>query len=475
MKVEANPGTIMELADAFTFFADNYKFSPKYKSKVWDGKISLINRYTGITYTGLTQQIKRFCDLRKYELTFDDEMIYDNVSEIELSRHLEKITPKDLDARDYQFKSILKCIRSKRRTLESPTSSGKSYMIYAISTWYSNHKTLLIVPSTGLVNQMEDDFRDYGYNGTIHKSTDGLSKSNDIPADIVITTWQSLNNGKYKMHSAWYEQFGVVFGDECHGCKATCLVQIMKSLKNCKYRFGTTGTLDNNQLNTFTIEGLFGPRYKSITTKEMIESGYASKLKIKCIILKYSQSSKIQAKGLDYQKEIEFIVNHSGRTNFVKNLALSLKGNKIVFFNRKEHGKLIYDSIESEICDKDALFFIDGSIKPNDRQRIKKAIEDEENSVLVASILTTGTGVSIKRLHHMIFGNPYKSMIKVLQAIGRLLRIHKEKDTAFMYDIVDDLSMGSRKNYCLKHFEERIKIYENEGFDYEIYVVSLKE
>lgn len=474
MKIETDAGTLMEIADAFTFFADNYKFSPKYKARIWDGKISLVNRYTGIVYRGLAHRVKKFCDNRNYKVTFCDNMIYDNVHENEVKEHLEKITPKHIEYRQYQFDSILKCLRSKRRTLESPTSSGKSYMIYALSTWYSNEKSLLIVPSIGLVEQMAADFIEYGYKGVIHKSTDGLSKSNDIPADVVITTWQSLNNGKTKMPESWYQQFGVVFGDECHGYKATCLIQIMKSLKNCKYRFGTTGTLDDNTLNTYTIEGLFGPRYKSTSTRELIDAGYASKLKIKCIVLTYSEADKKAAKGLDYHQEIDFLVNHKGRTNYIKNLVLSLSGNKLLFFKKIDHGQILYNAILSGKKEKDSVFLIDGSVDKDDRERIRLALENEDNSTLVASLGTTSTGVSIKKLMRMIVAAPSKGKIKILQSIGRMLRQHKEKEMAVVYDIIDDLSNGKKENYTLKHFRERLKIYENEEFDYEIYNVKLK-
>jgi superfamily II DNA or RNA helicase len=108
-----------------------------------------------------------------------------------------------------------------------------------------------------------------------------------------------------------------------------------------------------------------------------------------------------------------------------------------------------------------------------DRESIRRAIEDEENAVLIASLGTTSTGVSINKLHHMIAASPSKSKIKVLQSIGRMLRMHAEKDVAILYDIVDDLSYKSQTNFTLNHFLERCKIYDAEKFDYEIYNVRL--
>jgi superfamily II DNA or RNA helicase len=339
-----------------------------------------------------------------------------------------------------------------------------------ISQWY-NKKTLIIVPTIGLVNQMASDFVSYGYQGVIHKSTDGLDKSNDIPADIVITTWQSLDNGKTKMLKPWYKQFEVVFGDEAHGCKAATLVSILGKLENCKYRFGTTGTLDGDPLNEATIEGLFGPKFKSITTKELMEQGYVADLKIKCIVLKYPEEIAKQVKGMSYQDEVNFLTTNEERNKFIKNLTLSLKGNKLVFFRLNDHGEKLYQLIKES---GDNAFYIDGTIKSDVREEIRHAIEDEENATLVASLGTTSTGISINKLHHMIAAHPSKSKIKVLQSIGRMLRMHKEKNEAVLYDIVDDLSYKSHKNYTLKHFVERVKIYDAEKFDYKFYNVKLR-
>jgi superfamily II DNA or RNA helicase len=468
----------MELSDQFTFYADNYKWNPKYKARMWDGKIRLVNNLSGTVYGGLAQRIKKFCDARGYSLSFDDELIYANVSEHELEEFIKTLNiPEKYQIRDYQFKAILKCIRSGRRTLVSPTSSGKSLMIYIIMRWYQEHKGLIIVPTIGLVGQMESDFRDYGYDGNIHVSVGGLSKSNDIDCDLVITTWQSLNNGKTKMPKQWYSQFGVVFGDEAHGCKATSLIQILSSLETCRHRFGTTGTLDGQPLNEATIEGLFGPQYRSTTTKQLMDDGHVAKLKIKCIVLKYPEDVKkqfhtpVNKKKKTYQEEIDFLVNNEKRNKFLKNLTLSLKGNKLLFFRIIDHGKLLHTAI-SAVSDHN-VFYIDGGVSGVDRESIRRAIEDEENAVLIASLGTTSTGVSINKLHHMIAASPSKSKIKVLQSIGRLLRLHSSKDESILYDIVDDLSHGSQQNFTLLHFLERCKIYDAEKFEYEIYNVRL--
>jgi superfamily II DNA or RNA helicase len=460
----------MELADAMTWKAENYRFHPKYKAKIWDGNISLVNRVTGVCYMGLAQRIKRFCDQRKYDFTFDEELLHDNISVKEVEDMIATLDlPSWVEIRDYQLDAVVKCLRSRRRTLVSPTGSGKSLMIYFISQWYKE-KTIIIVPTIGLVSQMKNDFESYGYKGKIHVSTDGLSKDMDIDADMVITTWQSLDNGKSKVNKKWYDQFKVVIGDECHGAKAMTLVKILSAMENTPYRFGTTGTLDNIELNKATIEGLFGAQYKTTTTRALIDQGHVANIKIKCIVLKYPEAVAKALRGKTYQEEIDFLTTYEPRNEFIKNLALSLKGNKLVFFRLIDHGKELYD----RLSDNPDVFYIAGDVGVSDREAIRKAIEDKQNAILVASLGTTSTGVSIKKLHHMIAASPSKSKIKVLQSIGRMLRQHESKEHAVLYDIVDDLSIKSHRNFTLKHFGERIKIYDNEKFDNKIYHVKMQ-
>ena len=478
-KVRTEPGILMELSDELTFFKHNYKFDPKYKARLWDGKIRLVNRLTATCYTGLAHRIMKFCEKRDYTFSFDDEFAYDNVSVNEVQEHVNKYKPDWLEEREYQTESVVRCLRARRMTLLSPTSSGKSFMIYLIMMWYKK-KTLIIVPTTGLVAQFKSDIESYGFEGVIDTSMGGLLKDNNIPADVVITTWQSLDNGKKKMPKEWFDQFEVVFGDEAHGAKATTLIKIFTAMENTRYRFGTTGTLDDNELNKATIEGLFGKRYQSTTTRELIDGGHAADIKIKCIVLRYPEDVRKeyhkaitdaktkQKRKRTYAEEVDFLIDYEQRTNFIKNLALSLDGNKLVFFRLVDHGKKLYEGLK----DSSNAFYIDGSVK--DRETIRKAIEEEENAILVASLGTTSTGVSINRLHHMIAASPSKSKIKVLQSIGRMLRQHKEKKHAILYDIVDDLSYGKQKNYTLLHFEERARIYDAEQFDYKIYTVGLK-
>ncbi len=121
------------------------------------------------------------------------------------------------------------------------------------------------------------------------------------------------------------------------------------------------------------------------------------------------------------------------------------------------------------------VFFVHGGVDAEERELVREITENEKNAIIVASYGTFSTGINIKRLHNVIFASPSKSRIRNLQSIGRVLRKGKDKVKAKLYDIADDLTKGSRKNYTLNHFIERIKIYVKEQFNYDIITINIKE
>jgi superfamily II DNA or RNA helicase len=245
----------------------------------------------------------------------------------------------------------------------------------------------------------------------------------------------------------------------------------MTKLADAKYRFGFTGTLDGTQTHKWVLEGVFGPSYKVTQTSELMSQGHLATLDINCLVLKHKPQ-----KFETFEDEIQFIINHEKRNNFIKNLSLDLKGNTLVLFQRVEsHGSILYDLINSSKKDDRKVFFIHGGVDTSERELVREITEKESNAIIVASYGTFSTGINIKNLHNVIFASPSKSRIRNLQSIGRVLRKGKNKTKAVLYDISDDCTYGSRKNYTLNHLIERIKIYNEEDFNYEITTINLKE
>jgi superfamily II DNA or RNA helicase len=140
-----------------------------------------------------------------------------------------------------------------------------------------------------------------------------------------------------------------------------------------------------------------------------------------------------------------------------------------------KHGKILYNLIKDAIAEDRPIFFVHGDVGVDEREEVRRITENESNAIIVASYGTFSTGINIRNLHNIIFSSPSKSKIRTLQSIGRVLRLGDNKEEATLFDISDDMTYKSTKNYTLDHFMERMKIYNDEKFDYKIYTINLKD
>jgi len=473
LKVNAEPHIEYELRDHFTFQVEGAKFMPQYRNRNWNGEIHLFDLRSKRIYVGLLDRIISFCNRHDYTYKFVDNEYYGTPYEENQGISYEGV--KDymnsicsISPRKYQVEGVCDALKHNRKLLISPTASGKSLMIYSLVRYYieQQQKILLVVPTTSLVEQMYKDFQDYGWDAEsyCHRIYSGKEKSNELP--VTITTWQSV----YKLEKQFFEDYNVIIGDEAHLFKSKSLISIMTKLHHAKYRFGFTGTLDGTQTHKWVLEGLFGPSYKVTKTEELMRQGHLSQLDIQCLILKHPPQ-----KFETYQDEIEYLISHEQRNRFITNLALDLKGNSLILYSRVEtHGAILYEQINTNKRGDRKVFFIHGGVDAEERELVREITEQERNAIIVASYGTFSTGINIKNLHNIIFASPSKSRIRNLQSIGRVLRKSSNKIKAILYDIADDCSQRSRKNYTLNHLIERIKIYNEENFNYEIITIQLK-
>jgi len=472
-----------ELNEFFAFQVPGFQFMPQYRNKMWDGKIRLFNIKTQQLYMGLYDHLMKFALQRHYPVKSDvvsvrpisalsDENIVGFFKALNLHCKNKPIIP-----RDYQIESFKQCVKRERALLLSPTSSGKSLVIYSLIRWHQNFldndKILILVPTTNLVTQMYNDFLDYSSNdkwdgeSQCHMIYSGRDKKTD--KQIVISTWQSL----FRLPAPYFQQFGMVVGDEAHLCSAVSLKGILEKMISCRYRFGTTGTLTESKTHQFVLEGLFGKVYKAVTSKQLMKDKHISDLKIQCLLMQYPDAERESQKKSTYKEEIDFIVSHTKRNNFICNLALDQKGNTLILFNYVEkHGKVLKRIIESKSKGRD-IFFIAGETDVDERESIRAVTENCKDAVIIASSGVLSTGVNIKNLQSLIFAHPYKAKIRNLQSIGRILRLDDKNNQAVLYDIVDDLHWKNRDNYGLKHWRDRVKIYADEKFDYNFKQVTV--
>ena len=329
-------------------------------------------------------------------------------------------------------------------------------------------KTLILVPTTSLVEQMYKDFEDYGWSSETYCQKIYQGHDKKVTKDVVISTWQSV----HRMPRQYFRQFGVVFGDEAHLFKAKSLTGILTKLDTCKYRFGLTGTLDGTQTHRPVLEGLFGKAKYVVTTKELMDNKTLASLEIRCIVLDYKEEDKQIVQGFGYQEELEYIVTKAERNTFLCNLMGHCDGNTLVLFQFVEkHGKPLYDIIEDKYKDR-KVFFVYGGVTTDTREEIREIVENEKDAIIVASYGTFSTGINIRNIHNIVFASPSKSKIRVLQSLGRGLRQIGGTKHLRLYDISDDLSI-LKPNFTLRHFHDRLNIYKEQKFNYKVDKVKL--
>lgn len=466
-------GILMEIADHYTFYAPGYKFVPSFRNKIWDGKIRIFNRVNGILPYGLVNDLIRFSETQGYKLKVNENIFPPEPD----TPHLETQLP--FQPRDYQIQAWHHGVVKRRAILVSPTGSGKSLIIYLLMRYFlatEEDKFLIVVPTTSLVEQMYKDFQEYSkVNGfpvpeNVHRIYSGKDKIM-FEQRVVITTWQSA----ILCPPDWFRQFGGVIGDEAHTFKAKSLNKIMGMLENASYRIGTTGTLDGTKVHELVLTGHFGDPYHVTSTKELIENDTLAQLKVSCLVLKYSDEVRKAFGKKKYQEEIDFLVSNEARNRFICNLTLDQTGNSLVLYNLvAKHGKPLFEQLQARAGDR-KVFFVSGAVSVDQRERIREITEQETNAIIVASMGTFSTGINIRNLNNIVFAAPTKSQIRVLQSIGRGLRKGNQGKPTKVYDISDNLSWKSRKNYTMNHAVERVKIYEKQNFDFSIFEVEVNQ
>ena len=474
LEVKANPDILSELWSRYSAYKAGYQFHPKFKNRIWDGKIHLFNIRSGILPIGFLADLLGYAKLKGYEYELENITTEDLKSKIDDAEYdaqiLENMKTSGMTIRPYQNDAVRKALTYKKGILLSCTGSGKSLMIYnAIRCLQAKglKKILLVVPNIILIDQMYDDLVDYGseeYGECLTRLGGGHKP--DFSKPVLISTWESL---QYK-DADFFEDFDAVFVDECHGSKAMKLCNIIKFCTNAQYKIGTTGTLPTDPGDQLVIKSLLGEVIFELKSKELIDLGVLTRIQIGAILLKYPPSFINENRGREYQEEVRMVESYPKRNNVLKTIIDHTNPchNILLLVNHIKHIEDVKRWIENHYPNR-KVSVITGATKRKERSDIRTGIENEDGTVLVATYATMSTGVNIPKLHEVILYANCKSKIKVLQTIGRGLRKHATKDKIILYDIVDDLSYQTNRgrvvdNYLVKHFKERCEYYKEQEF-----------
>ncbi len=480
LKIQCDEGIHRELREHYTFFIENAKFHPLVKNKLWDGKKRLYDMKSGQLYAGLLKDLQK--NLKEWNYTFECDIpeSTDITPEdvIEFTNSLKPYSEKDggvLTPKDYQYAAVYMGLKFKRRVIISPTASGKSLIIYTIMMKLLEElegKILIIVPLVGLVKQLFKDFDEYSKlivfdtEENCHQISAGIDKNSN--KKVYISTYQSI----YKLEPEYFSQFQAVLIDETHKAKSDSFVKILEKCTNAEYRLGFTGTLDGWEVNELVVQGLLGKKTRVAKTSDLMDRGDLAKLNIKFYELQYPKEDK---KGLEfktYAEEIDWIISYNRRNHFIQQLAEYVDGNVLILFQFVEkHGDVLNELIESKT--NKTVHYVHGGVDADKREEIRQIVENTNNNILIASYGTFSTGINIRNIHHIVLGSTTKSVVRVLQSIGRGLRLGENKDSCIVHDLCDNLVKKSKQNLALMHGLKRIEIYNNQNFEYEIIRIQL--
>lgn len=466
-------GLSHRIYNVFSAYAPGYRFNPRFKMHVWDGKVRCYNPMSQILPIGLLNNLLVWCDQHniQYSLQGFKDGLTDKIDKEDLEKQMNSYITAGFQARDYQVNAVHAALTNRRGVLLSCTGSGKSLMIYTFLRYLLDnkdvHRAILIVPSVSLVEQMYSDFQDYGWDDLEdHVEMLYSGKKPTFKKEILISTWQSLE----KEDQEFFEVYDACVVDECHQAKCSVVTRLLKLMHNAEYKIGTSGTLPTEISEQLQINSVIGNVLFELKSCELIARGYLTKLNIAAIFLKYPEAFIAENKERTYPEEVKMVEEYPNR-NKVLNFIIdhtSPMNNMLILVNHRNHLRDVETYLHENYHDK-KVSIITGDVKAKVREEIRTGIEDEDGTILLATYQTMSTGVNIPKLHAIMLFSNSKSRIKVLQSIGRGLRKHNSKNKVIIYDIVDDLSYKKRtgriaKNYCMQHFDERSNYYIEQEF-----------
>lgn len=476
LEIKAEDDILHNLYSRYSAYQAGYQFNPKFKCRIWDGKVHLFNIRTGILPIGFLFDVLQYCRTNNYSFDLEGITLEDLRHTIDEQTYQQQILDNMKNSgrtlRPYQDEAVRKALTFRKGILLSCTSSGKSMMLYNIIRNIRREgfkKILLIVPNILLIKQMYDDFVDYGYdNYELELTKMGGDETPDMSAPVLISTWQSLQNKS----ADFFEDFDAVFVDECHGSQAKKLFGIIGHCVNARIKIGTTGTLPTDAAELLKVQSVLGSVIFELKSKELIDQGVLTQLQIANVILKYPLEFIMANKGRAYQEEVRLVEDYSGRNKALEFILHHTPSdhNILVLVNHIKHLNDIKKWCEEAFPERE-VNIISGAVKGKERDEIRVGVENKNGLILLATYQTMSTGVNIPKLHDVVLYANSKSKIKVLQSIGRGLRRHVTKNKIVLYDIVDDLSYQTSRgrvveNYLLKHWKERLEYYREQEFPF---------
>ena len=447
-------------ADDFVIESLREKFSVENKNARFSGrKFKGMDRKSVITATGRFD-VGMFPQIAKYLKSIGVTCIYDDLFKNRVKSTI--VDTKELlddlcfSMRYYQYDAIVKGLNRGYGIFELGTGAGKSLLTASLCENVLLHKPdwkiLIVVPGKTLHSQLGNDFEKYNvqFNWSRWGANYELEDTNVVIVNNEFLTLHASNN-------KWIKNVDMVIADEAHKIHGESTIsKVVNSIKT-PHKFGMTGTLPKDIFKRWKIIGTFGEVIYRKPVSELKNEGFLTESTINMIKLIHHNPPVFKATKLDKNKayidEVEWITTNKARNKPIADKAKSLDRNSLILVDRLAHGETFLELLKDSGKD---VIFIHGGVPEKDRQELLRKMEVQDNIIAIAMGAIFSTGINVKNIHHVIFGYGGKSFIRIIQSIGRGLRLHDEKDVLEIHDFYDNV------RYSDDHAQKRLGYYTKE-------------
>jgi superfamily II DNA or RNA helicase len=331
------------------------------------------------------------------------------------------------------------CAGSNSFLLIAECGAGKTYMSIALSCQLQR-KTLVLVHKSDLYEQWISSYRKFT------TANVGMMKGSVLQSDnrdVVIAMVQTITTGKHDdrvvttpdgAEIPFYDQFGFVIVDECHHSPAEKMSQALRRF-SAKTVIGVTATPNRNDglplcpifgLPVAELKHCFSdlPPWKRLHVRVVsVESGKAKMIRDRRdrIIL----ARMITSLCKDEQRNdmlVRLVKYYAAQDRHI-----------IVLSERRKHLELLMKLYEQERTASlpDSGLYVGVTSKKGLQAREKA----KHKRVLFATIKMCEEGFDKARLDTLIWASPKKT---IQQAVGRIERVHPDKQAPLVVDIVDE-------------------------------------
>lgn len=428
---------------------------------------------TGRFEPSLLSELKKFFVEKQYteEVKIDNELLNEVIPAARWKDNVqfnEAIVPLSLPLRDYQEEIVKKAYKLGRGTIVLATAGGKTLTAASLLTkifllYGKDFKCLYIVPDLGLVEQTSNDFINYKVPFSVQKWTGSNPINPNLHCNVTVANLGILQSKNTDL--SWIESIDCLIVDEVHKIrKGNEVNKIIKKIKT-PVRFGFTGTMPEDLMDQWNIIGKIGPILYEKNSYSLRLENYISHVTAVSFVINYKMLPKypetLRNASDKYREEIKFLINSKFRNSFISKIINKINQNSLILVDYIDHGLILEKTLKENIKNKQ-IFFIRGEVEIDEREKVKTLMEQNNNICVVAISKIFSTGINIKNLHYIVFAGGGKAKIKILQSIGRGLRLHIDKTKLIIFDIADNL------NYGYQHFLKRKNLYEKENISHQI-------